>query len=116
MELLASPALTPEEQVQGRELCARLEEAIDLLPESYRLVFMLREVQQLDVEETSACLEISEENVKVRLHRAKAMLRQSLRTEHSPAERAFHFLGARWDRIVEAVLSQLRGKLDATRR
>ena len=103
-----APLRTPEEHSQGRELRELLEGAIDRLPESYRLVFTLREVQQLDVAETSSCLDISQENVKVRLHRAKAMLRDALYVKMERATQdAFPFLGARCDRIVAAVLSRL---------
>jgi RNA polymerase sigma-70 factor (ECF subfamily) len=103
-----APTPTPEDQASGREMRAMLETAIDRLPEAYRLVFMMREVEQLSVAETAACLELSEENVKVRLHRAKAMLRESI---YSQMERAtgdtFPFMGARCDRIVEAVLAEI---------
>jgi RNA polymerase sigma-70 factor (ECF subfamily) len=107
-EPLISPLRTPEEHASGREMRDLIEAAIDRLPELYRVVFMMREVQQLDVTETSSCLDISESNVKVRLHRAKAMLRDALCTQlDRAAEQAFPFLGERCDRIVEAVMSQL---------
>jgi RNA polymerase sigma-70 factor (ECF subfamily) len=99
---------TPEDQLSRRETGAILEHAIDQLPEGYRVVFMMREVEQLSVAETAACLELSEENVKVRLHRAKAMLRESLVTQIERASSdAFPFLGARCDRIVAAVLERI---------
>src|SRR5579859_5187032 len=69
---------TPEVEVAGREEARLLEAAVDELPEAYRLVFMLREVQELSVAETAESLGISEENVKVRLHRARAALREGL--------------------------------------
>jgi RNA polymerase sigma-70 factor (ECF subfamily) len=99
---------SPEDQVSRRETGALLEAAIDRLPEGYRLVFMMREVEQLSVAETAECLELSEENVKVRLHRAKAMLRDSLYQEMERASgEAFRFLGARCDRIVATVLARI---------
>jgi RNA polymerase sigma-70 factor (ECF subfamily) len=108
MDPLISPLRTPEEEAQQRELRDALERAVDALPENYRLVFVLREVQQLDVAETAACLDISSENVKVRLHRAKGMLREALRVDADPvAAAAFPFLGARCDRIVSRVLARL---------
>jgi RNA polymerase sigma-70 factor (ECF subfamily) len=105
---LTAPVRTPEEHTIGRELQGLIEGAVDRLPELYRVVFMMREVQQLDVAETSTCLDISEANVKVRLHRAKAMLRDSLCAElDRAAEEAFPFLGARCDEIVVAVMAQI---------
>jgi RNA polymerase sigma-70 factor (ECF subfamily) len=99
---------TPEEQVHRRETGAILEAAIDKLPEGYRLVFMMREVEQLSVAETAECLELSEDNVKVRLHRAKAMLRNSLYKEMEQASgEAFRFLGARCARLIETVLTRI---------
>jgi RNA polymerase sigma-70 factor (ECF subfamily) len=99
---------SPEEQVSRREMGAVLEHAIGRLPESYRVVFMMREVEQLSVAETAECLELSEENVKVRLHRAKAMLRDSLYSQiERAADNVFHFMGGRCDRMVAVVLSKI---------
>ena len=103
---MKSTARTPEEQAATREEASLLEQAVDELPDPYRVVFMMREVQELSVAETAACLDLSEENVKVRLHRAKAMLREAVfsRMENA-AKEAFPFLGARCDRIVAAVMT-----------
>jgi RNA polymerase sigma-70 factor (ECF subfamily) len=108
MNDLAAAGATPEDAAAGVELRRTLESAIDQLPEAYRVVFVMREVQQLDVAETAASMDISEENVKVRLHRAKAMLRERLyeRAERG-ASGAYPFLGARCDRIVARVLAAL---------
>jgi RNA polymerase sigma-70 factor, ECF subfamily len=99
---------TPEVEVAGREECRLLEAAVDELPEPYRLVFMLREVQELSVAETAESLGISEENVKVRLHRARGALREAMLARmESAARQSFPFLGARCDRIVAAVMARL---------
>jgi RNA polymerase sigma-70 factor (ECF subfamily) len=105
---LQAESATPEDQVSRRETGAVLEAAIGRLPEGYRVVFMMREVEQLSVAETAQCLEISEESVKVRLHRAKAMLRDWLhaRMERAAGE-AFSFLGPRCDRMVATVLARI---------
>jgi RNA polymerase sigma-70 factor (ECF subfamily) len=105
---MSDSARSPEEQAAAEETARLLEQAVDALPEPYRLVFVMREVQQLSGLETAACLEISEENVKVRLHRAKGMLRAALllRVE-SAATEAFPFMGTRCDRIVAAVMARL---------
>jgi RNA polymerase sigma-70 factor (ECF subfamily) len=102
------PDDSPEQHAERRELVGVLERAVDALPEIYRVVFMMREVEQLSTLETAEVLELSEEAVKVRLHRARAMLRDSLFAEvdHS-LERTFPFLGPRCDRIVAAVMAKL---------
>lgn len=111
MNRLVSDRRSPEEQAADRELTGLVEAAVDELPELYRTVFMMREVQQLSTAETAACLEVSEESVKVRLHRAKAMLRDNLATRvEAGAALAFQFLGARCDRLVARVMGQLLTK------
>jgi RNA polymerase sigma-70 factor (ECF subfamily) len=104
-----APDDNPEAQTQRRELTGVLESAVDGLPEIYRVVFMMREVEQLSTLETAEVLELSEEAVKVRLHRARAMLRDGLFAKVDRSLQAtFPFLGARCDRIVAAVLAKLR--------
>ncbi|MGZ3442355.1 MAG: sigma-70 family RNA polymerase sigma factor, partial [Polyangia bacterium] len=103
------PDDSPEDHAQRRELGGILEAAVDALPEIYRVVFMMREVEQLSTQETADVLELSEEAVKVRLHRARGMLRDGLfaRVDKSLAG-TFPFLGARCDRIVAAVMAKIR--------
>lgn len=69
---------TPEEIVARRESAAQLEQAIDDLPESLRTVFQLRDVQELSTAETAEIVGISQGAVKVRLHRARLLLREKL--------------------------------------
>ena len=69
--------LDPRTHASRRELTGILEAAVDELPELYRVVFMLREVEQLSTAKTAEVLELTEEAVKVRLHRARAMLREA---------------------------------------
>jgi RNA polymerase sigma-70 factor (ECF subfamily) len=111
MSKLPSPSENPEEQVSRRELTVLLEHAIDELPDLYRVVVMMRQVQQLSTAETAECLDVSEEVVKVRLHRGTAMLRQTMaqRMDDMAAE-TFAFLGARCDRIVAAVMRAVADK------
>jgi RNA polymerase sigma-70 factor (ECF subfamily) len=103
-----APIPTPEQTASRRELRALLEHAVEELDEPYRLVFVLREVQQLSTEETAESLQISEDNVKVRLHRAKAMLRETMlaRLDASAVE-LYGFQGARCDRLVAQVMQAL---------
>jgi len=107
---VAASALNPEEQLSVSELGWALEEAILSIPERYRLVLMMRDVEQLSTTETAAALELSEENVKVRLHRARAMVRKSLFARAgSEAPRAFGFMGERCDRVVARVMAKICG-------
>ena len=102
------PDETPEQYANRRELSGLLEAAVDQLPEIYRVVFMMREVEQLSTSECAEVLELSEEAVKVRLHRARAMLRDGLFAKVDKSlSSTFPFLGARCDRIVAAVMAKL---------
>ena len=67
----------PGERIR-RELGQLLEEAVLDLPEQYRAVIMMRDVEELTTAETAAALELTEQNVKVRLHRGRAMMRDRL--------------------------------------
>jgi len=108
MEPLASNGRNPEEKAYDHELGNILEQAILALPEEYRLVFVLRDVEEMSTEETAQCLNLSQENVKVRLHRARAGLRNALcaRTG-ATAILAFHFHATRCDRVVKSVFTTL---------
>jgi RNA polymerase sigma factor (sigma-70 family) len=88
------------------ELKKTLEAAIYSLPEKYRTVFILRELENMSVSETKECLSISEVNVKVRLNRAKSMLRNSL-SEFYKSEGVFEFHLSRCDKMVENVMKQI---------
>jgi RNA polymerase sigma-70 factor, ECF subfamily len=106
-----SPAsgCTPEEELSRGELRRQLQDAIDLLPPVYRIVFILRAVEGLSVEETALALEVSGDVVKTRLLRARAMLRERLNPAHEDEAQFVHdFQGKRCDDTVQAVLAQLR--------
>jgi len=101
-------APNPEEQLLASELRSALEDAILSIPEQYRLVLMMRDVEQLNTEETAAALELTEENVKVRLHRARGMVRKNLFARAgADAPRAFGFMGQRCDRLVARVMERI---------
>jgi len=68
----------PEELVLRDELRGQLEKAILLLPERYRLVLVMRDMEQLDTEEAASALGITLATVKMRLHRARAFVRKQL--------------------------------------
>lgn len=107
MSLLAT-SLNPEEQTSASELRGALEEAILAIPEQYRLVLMLRDVEQMSTAEAAEALDLTQENVKVRLHRARALVRKELFARAgSEAQSAFGFMGARCDRVVARVLETI---------
>jgi RNA polymerase sigma-70 factor (ECF subfamily) len=98
----------PERQALAGVLRLLRERAIDALPDGYRSVFVLREVQGMDTAEAAACLGVSEDVVKTRLSRARGMLRERLYRQAGLATAAaFPFLGQNCDRVVAAVLERL---------
>lgn len=110
-EIMQSPPSTtrsPEQQAYDRELAAVLEKAVQSLSEDHRLVFVLRDVEGMSTEETAQCLNLTEENVKVRLHRARAGLRKRLyRVVGGTTARCFQFHAVRCDRVVKNVFATL---------
>jgi len=98
----------PERQTFDGEIKLLLERAFDALPSDYRSVFMLREIEGLSTAETAECLEISEENVKTRLHRARELLQRELYSAAGAPRTAFQFLGARCDRVVARVMARIQ--------
>jgi RNA polymerase sigma-70 factor (ECF subfamily) len=94
----------PEQVASGRELQSVVEDAVIALPLPYRTVFVLRRIEELSTEETAEILELTPAAVKVRLHRARALLRRKLanRAGYRPKE-LLPFLGSRCDRIVGSV-------------
>ena len=108
---LESKTPSPEQEVLNRTMRIVLEGAVVRLPETYRSVFMLREVEGLTTSEAAECLDLSEEAVKVRLHRARSMMRKYIYAETGAASvGAFQFLGARCDRMVSAVMERIRAQ------
>jgi len=76
--ILTSWREVPSEALEQKELGAILRKAIEGLPEIYRNVVLLRDIEEMDIRETAAALDINEGAVKVRLHRARAMLQRDL--------------------------------------
>ncbi|TMI86967.1 MAG: RNA polymerase sigma factor [Bacteroidetes bacterium] len=95
---------TPATATVNAELRSILNDAIGKLPEIYRSVFVMREIENMNIAETKECLNISEVNVKVRLNRAKALLRDILSAQYSK-EDILHFHLSRCDRMVEKVMT-----------
>lgn len=92
--------------VTNDELSVVIENALKQVPQDYRLVFSLREISGFNVQETADALNISEANVKVRLNRAKAMLRSEIEKTYSKEE-IFEFNLIYCNKIVERVMSRI---------
>jgi RNA polymerase sigma-70 factor (ECF subfamily) len=106
---LTSTTPDPESEAGRRELISLLENAVLALPQQYRSVLVMRDIEQLSTSETAQCLDMSEDNVKIRLHRARAMLRRELFTRAgATSSSAFLFMGERCDRVVRNVFAQIR--------
>ena len=106
--MLYSHSENPEQYTFKAELGNLLEEGILSLPDQFRAVVMLRDVEEMNTVETAEALEISEENVKTRLHRGHALLRKNLLARvSSDALRVFPFMGERCDRVVARVLESI---------
>ena len=92
--------------IQSRELGTIIENSLVKIPLDYRMVFSLREINGLNVSETTAMLNISEANVKVRLNRAKTMLRSEIENAYSASE-LFEFNLIYCDAMVENVMKKI---------
>ena len=109
MDRLAALAPDPEQQASNSEIRRLLEEAVEKLPDAYRTIFMLRDVEDMSTTDAADILEISEENVKVRLHRARALLRKSLYARAGMERKeAFNFHAVRCDRVVKNVFERIQ--------
>lgn len=108
MSFSAPPGNSPESVLASSELRALLQSAIEGLPPLYRSVFMLRAVQEMSVEETAYCLQVSGAVVKTRYLRARALLRDALSAQiEAHTDGVFAFAGERCDQVVRHVLAQL---------
>lgn len=98
----------PERQASDRELVHLLESTLEALPAPYRMVLMLREVDELSTAETAEVLSVSEDVVRTRLHRARALLRDELDARlGGQLEEVFSFQAPRCDRVVAGVFARL---------
>jgi RNA polymerase sigma-70 factor (ECF subfamily) len=98
----------PEKSMAQREIQHVVEHAIDELPEPFRLVFITRVIEGMNVEETAEILGLKPETVKTRLHRARNLLRENVEKKIGPVVmEAFPFAGRRCERLTDAVLQRL---------
>ena len=109
MDRFASLAPDPEQQASNSEVRRLLEEAVEKLPDAYRTIFILRDIEEMSTTDAAEVLEITEENVKVRLHRARALLRKSLYARAGMERKeAFNFHAVRCDRVVKNVFERIQ--------
>ena len=107
-------SVNPEESTTQAELAGLLEQSLMNLPDQYRTVLMLRDVEDLSTSETAAALDLTEENVKVRLHRGRSLMRRDLLARAgTSAKDAFPFMGQRCDRLVKRVFDCLPARTNA---
>ena len=105
---LSAASENPEKSMAQRQIQHVVEHAIDELPEAFRIVFITRVIEGMNVEETAEILELKPETVKTRLHRARTMLRDNVEKKIGPVVmEAFPFAGKRCERLTEAVLKRL---------
>ncbi|HEX8545439.1 MAG TPA: RNA polymerase sigma factor [Cytophagaceae bacterium] len=103
----SDPRENSDHKLSNGELKKILEDAIDTLPENLRSVYLMREVEHLSVNETADILEISPENVKIRLHRAKSILKNRLYDKSSSEIDLFRFGNERFEKVPLAVMLQI---------
>lgn len=96
---------TPLKSLLNKELKTLLEKAIAELPEKYKLVFVMREIEEMSTRETREVLKLSESNVKIRLSRAKEMLREKLTGKK--LKEVFKFRLPLCDEIVKYVMTKI---------
>jgi RNA polymerase sigma-70 factor, ECF subfamily len=100
-----TPQLDPERTMAQRQIQSLVEQAIDELPEGFRIVLVARIIEEMSVEETAELFGLRAETVKTRLHRARALLKDALKQHVDPAlTDAFPFAGQRCARMTGAVL------------
>lgn len=97
---------TPLNILMNKELKTILEKAVSDLPEKYRVVFVMREIQEMSVRETMEILDLGESNVKIRLNRAKEMLRSQLNPLYR-SNQLLEFNLIRCDKIVDYVMASI---------
>jgi RNA polymerase sigma-70 factor (ECF subfamily) len=104
-----SATIDPERSAAQLQIRHLIEGAIDELPEIFRVVFVMRDVENLSIDETAEFLKLPSATVKTRLHRARRQLRRALDEQlASTLTEAFPFDGRRCRQSAEKVLERLQ--------
>lgn len=98
--------MNPEKQAIQQETRRLIEQSIDQLSDKYRVIYVLKEVEGMENSDIAACLGISDSNVKVRLHRAKNLLKDAL-YKQAASKDIFEFGNQRCDRLVDYVMKNI---------
>lgn len=106
LELRDNKQLNPQETMIRNEANQYLENAIDQLDVKYRTVYIMKEVEEMSLNEIADALDLSIANVKVRLHRSKEMLKEKL-YEATNDKNVYEFGFSRCDRITENVMNRI---------
>lgn len=102
----------PDKQVNAEKVIIKqemqqlLEQAIDSLPEKYRVVYIMKEVEGMENHQVAECLSLTESNVKVRLHRARSIIKDLL-VKFTTGTEVFEFGNKRCDMIVDLVMRSI---------
>lgn len=104
LEMPDTNQLNPEKKIIRQETKQLLENSIDALEVKYRTIYMLREIEEMSIKEISDCTGISIANVKVRLHRAKKMLKEKLYEYMTNVDELFEFGFSKCDKITDLVM------------
>lgn len=96
----------PEKEIMQKEAKYILEKAIDELPSKYKTIYILREIEEMKIKDISDCLDLSESNVKVRIHRSKQLLKDKL-YKFSLRPNVFEFGFSKCDALVESVMNNI---------
>ena len=103
-----SGPVASDAELARKQIREFLEKAVDDLPEDFRIVFMLRDIEDMSTEETASQLSLKPETVKTRLHRARRLMRAAIEKRLSPTfSGLFPFDGARCDRMADRVVARL---------
>lgn len=101
-------AVNPEAATALAEIRRLLEAAVDGLPESFRIVFVMRDIEEMSIEETALHLGLRPQTVSTRLHRARRLLREALQDKLATVfSDTFPFAAERCDRLAQSVLDRL---------
>jgi len=111
--LVETKTPNPEQRAVATQMREVMEAELSALPATYRTVLVLRDIEGLSTAETAECLSVSEDVVKARLSRARAVLREGLaRRAGVTLESIYSFGNSRCDRVVEAVMQQIAARLE----
>lgn len=106
---MAASTSTPEQHCSDTELRSLMQSAIDELPPDFRVVFVLRIVEQMNVADVAACLSIPQETVKTRLFRARQRLKRHLSDRlDDAAGQTYEFHLVRCDRVVAGAFERIQ--------